>query len=310
MLEMGLKSSLKYQHCKPILFPARFALNRYKPHCPNGDMTIAAAYLCSDGVVLGADSASTNLMPALPNTPPTSLILNHTQKVFEIGPPYQSPFALCTWGDGMVGGTTSHRTIVARLSDLIQPGITTQAVAEHLRDLVQQAANGAGGPMGFYLAGTDPANHNPRLFLLEFNNGICTTIAAQTRIGPYLSGIPNIFNRLMIGFDDSLPTTLRENLRVGLGNPANFDQVFDVAFANTASRLPLSGQPNLPMREAIDFVHTSIYTTVKFFKFSLGIHFCGGPAEVGFVSTDRPFRWVTHKEFDSAITEYDGGRYE
>jgi hypothetical protein len=59
----------------------------------------------------------------------------------------------------------------------------------------------------------------------------------------------------------------------------------------------------LPIRDAIDFVYTCIYSTIKALKFSSLQQICGGPIEIAIITTDRPFRWVRHKAFDAAISE-------
>ena len=41
-------------------------------------------------------------------------------------------------------------------------------------------------------------------------------------------------------------------------------------------------------------------------KFKFGAPVCGGPIEIGFISTDRTFRWAKHKTFTSAIMEQEG----
>lgn len=59
----------------------------------------------------------------------------------------------------------------------------------------------------------------------------------------------------------------------------------------------------VPIREAIDWVYASIYTTIKTMKFSHMAPVCGGPVEIAVITTDRLFRWVRHKRFDTAISE-------
>jgi hypothetical protein len=59
----------------------------------------------------------------------------------------------------------------------------------------------------------------------------------------------------------------------------------------------------LPIREAIDWVHASIYATIKMMKFSHLPPVCGGPVEIAVITTDKKFRWVRHKRFDAAIGE-------
>lgn len=58
---------------------------------------------------------------------------------------------------------------------------------------------------------------------------------------------------------------------------------------------------DLPIREAIDWIHASIYTTIKVMKFSHLPPVCGGVVEVAVVTSDRNFRWVSHKRMGEAI---------
>jgi len=55
-------------------------------------MTIAAAYLTSEGVVLGTDSTTT----VSGGGGAVNQLLNYAQKLFEVGE--NSRFAICTWG--------------------------------------------------------------------------------------------------------------------------------------------------------------------------------------------------------------------
>ncbi len=61
--------------------------------------------------------------------------------------------------------------------------------------------------------------------------------------------------------------------------------------------------PTLPIRDAIDFVHACIQSTIKAHKFSNLSQICGGPIEIAVIRTDRRFRWVRHKNWDAAIME-------
>jgi len=59
----------------------------------------------------------------------------------------------------------------------------------------------------------------------------------------------------------------------------------------------------LPIRDAIDFVHSCIHSTIKALKFSQLSQSCGGPIEIAVITMDRTFRWVRHKQFDAAIMD-------
>jgi hypothetical protein len=107
-------------------------------------------------------------------------------------------------------------------------------------------------------------------------------------------GCPNLVNRLLYGIDEVLYSTIfKSDKWTGTG-----EDLYNLI-------VPFClGQPfDLPIREAIDWVHASIYTTIKTMKFSHMAPICGGPVEIAVITTDRQFRWVRHKTFDSAIGE-------
>ena len=59
------------------------------------------------------------------------------------------------------------------------------------------------------------------------------------------------------------------------------------------------------MRDAIDYVHSAIYCTIKAVKFSTMAQVCGGPIEIAVITSDRLFRWVRHKPWHAAIVDGD-----
>lgn len=92
-------------------------------------MTIAACYVSPEGVVLGADSASTYTFPSGHHH------FNYGQKLFEIG--IDSTLGIVTWG---LGGLAlgSYRTLAARLGDRIttSPINSVLDAAVHWIDMV------------------------------------------------------------------------------------------------------------------------------------------------------------------------------
>ncbi|MFZ0692580.1 MAG: hypothetical protein WAN51_00245, partial [Alphaproteobacteria bacterium] len=73
-------------------------------------MTIAACYLSPEGVVLGADSASTYTFPS------GSHHFNYGQKLFEIGAAGTGTLGIVTWGLAAFS-FGSYRTLAALLAD-------------------------------------------------------------------------------------------------------------------------------------------------------------------------------------------------
>lgn len=101
-------------------------------------------------------------------------------------------------------------------------------------------------------------------------------------VGARFWGAPNIINRLINGADDAL---LQDILSSGkwTGNAAELRALRDQhALAHGV----------LPIRDAIDFVHACVYSTIKAMKFSNLFQICGGPIEIAVITSDRRFRWV------------------
>lgn len=94
-------------------------------------MTIAACYLSPEGVVLGADSATTF---------GSRNHFFHGQKIYEIGTPGESTLGLTMWGLGSMG-EISYRTLIARFTDEVikNPGRSVTEAAEHWRNIFWDA---------------------------------------------------------------------------------------------------------------------------------------------------------------------------
>lgn len=264
-------------------------------------MTIAAAYLTTEGVVFGADSTTTI---AAADGQKMQLI-NHAQKVFEVGE--SGHLALCTYGAGRVG-TTSHRTIAAMLGDFVakNPGTPIEDIAQQLMNIVITLV-GSGhalhGFLGYFFGGCDPSSREPKLFTIQIHNG--NVNVQRVGLGPVFGGSFNYFQRVFHGFDPGWPQALSAELKQQLKDVdgAKVDQALNAAILAAAPKFAATGWDDLPIREAVDFVHTYLHITVKVEKFRTGLPACGGPLETAFITTDRKFRWVRHKPFDSAIVE-------
>lgn len=273
-------------------------------------MTIAAAYLTSEGVVLGADSTATLSNPA----GGVVQLLHHAQKVFEVGE--NSRIGFCGWGAASVG-PISLRTLSARLGE--QPGFgnfTIQQATQAFMGLVM-AARTAGQVTdlaGYFVGGWNLGTHDPQCFQLLFQPGQNPTVD-QFPIGQArFQGVPNFFNRAFHGYDPELPLRIRNAVaeRFWLQQqqqlPGNFDVLFAQAFNEAVAPLAAVGQQDIPIREAIDFIYSYIHITIKAYKFRFGPPPCGGPIELAFISTDRPFRWALHKTFQTAMYEQEPTR--
>ena len=257
------------------------------------------------------------------------------QKIFQIGE--SSSLGLMTWGLGGIG-STSYRTLTAQLADDLaaRPPKSALEVAERWVDLVWplysafdltkrfQALNAkaahdpkdgasrtedeekelsnlrSGLVLGFCIAGYVLPERKPTACAMVFDPSSTAKPAPAVHDQESFSwwGVPNIVSRLVFGADHNLKAAVL-NSGKWTGTPADLDAV-------------VAGQQlvhaSLPMRDAVDYVHSSIYCTIKAMKFSNFPQVCGGPIEIAVITTDRKFRWVRHKTWDAAIIdgEIDG----
>jgi hypothetical protein len=291
-------------------------------------LTIAVCYLSPEGVVLGADSTTTY----------GDQYYNNSQKLFEIG--IDSTIGVITWG---LGGLVvrSHRTLFAELSDDLSanPAANMQEVAARWATRYWQAYSDPNSPIapvitncralaarpaydannqnppagarsqseeaeyvglhnalvaGFCIAGYVLPSREPQAFEIIFDPLIQTApTPRQYSHGRWFWGAPKMFQRLILGCDDDLKSDI-----LGFGHWTGTLQDLNALVSNHALNHPI-----VPIRDAIDFVHATISSTIKAFKFSSLAPICGGSIEIAVITTDRNFRWVRHKSWDAAISE-------
>lgn len=283
-------------------------------------MTIAACYLSSEGVVFGADSTSTIFVPG-PGGAGIQHHYNFAQKIFQIGE--HSSLGIAMWGLGNLF-QVSYRTLIARFADslttrlshspqelaeswadffwseysatpvyqrvqgLLQQQSRTQDEEAELQSLLQSFSG------GFCLGGCLEGDRVPFAFEILYSPGNLSC-GPQRSLGigsTSFWGCPNLIERLIYGIDGNLFESILNSGRWS----GTAQELADIVIPHRLT------QPfDLPIREAIDWVHTSIYTTNRAMKFSHLPPVCGGPVEVAVITTDRPFRWVRHKRLDAAI---------
>ena len=294
-------------------------------------MTIAACYINPEGIVLGADSTASAFVH-----PSGFHYLNHNQKLFEIG--IDATLGMVTWGLGSIN-MLSHRTQIAILADDLKtkPATTVEEVAKRFAaqvdveyqkayradvakfqllasklpyDATAAAANPAarskdeeqemqnlwlGLSLGFCIGGFILPDRIPSAFTVQFDPFKNAPIVAPVTGAAQFWGAPKIFDRLIKGYDPELRQAI-----ISSGKWSGSHNELDVILHN----LELS-HLMLPIRDAVDFIHVCIYTTIKAMKFSVMSQTCGGPIELATITTDRKFRWVRHKNWDSAILDGD-----
>jgi hypothetical protein len=291
-------------------------------------VTIAACYVSPEGIFLGADSTTAYSGPMEPH------YYNNSQKLFEIGE--GSTLGVVTWGLGGLA-LNSYRRLFARLDDeLTQAGVksfddvvtkwndlfwseyTSSALLKQFLTLAAKKPFDPSAPMpdpnartkseedqfqisqanlgvGFCIAGYVKADRSPAAAEIIFQPGVAKPNPVLLPVGFKFWGAPNMIRRLIFGHDERIKADLIASGKWN-GTEAELDAVL--------TQYQLTHPPTLPIRDAIDFVNSCIYSTIKALKFSNLSQVCGGPIELAVITADRPFRWVRHKDFDSAMREH------
>jgi hypothetical protein len=289
-------------------------------------MTIAACYPCLEGVVFGADSTTTIFVPG--PTPHSGQQHHYTfcQKVFEFGERGSSA-GIVTWGLGALPHV-SYRTIIAEAADaaIVSNVGTLEGVVNvfvelfwveystALQQVIQraQALEVKGNrtdqeqseleywkqtqSVGFCVGGRWGQSRRPEAYEIVFTPLLNSKPAPKRLVSgaPMYWGCPTLIERVIFGIDGTLFQGILGSGKWG-GTP---EELFDLVRGGQ-----LTPPSELPIREAVDLVYAEIYTTIKAMKFSHLAPICGGPIETAVVTTDRPFRWVSHKRLSRAITE-------
>lgn len=288
-------------------------------------MTIAGLYLSPEGVVLGADSTS-----SVQHAGNGYHYFDFGQKLFEIGE--NSSLGLITWGLGGLGDI-SYRALVAELADSLQqaPPATVAEVAirwvssfwpifsslPSVQEALALHAKPSHDPadpasrtreeeerwtkarnnlaVGFCIAGYVLPSRRVEAQIVAFQVGEPEPVPSPANhYALQCWGMPNIFNRLLYGVDqEGVDAVMSSGRWTGTEQ-----ELVQALIAN-----PLIPRAHLPIRDAIDYVHSAIYCTIKGMKFSSLPQVCGGPIEIAVITSDRKFRWVRHKSLDAAIAD-------
>jgi hypothetical protein len=289
-------------------------------------VTIAACYVTPEGVVLGADSTASAMLPG------GFHYFNYNQKVFEVGDPGKGTLGITTWGLATVGAQ-SHRTLLALFHDgfknkrpkTVQDAATqwidtvwpvyspltkrcTDLNAKLPFDPIAASPNPAartkteedefkqlrrGLVLGFYIGGYLLPARLPEAFSISFDPLLGKPSPVPIVGGGSFAGASNMIKRLIFGCDDDFKADILKS-----GKWSGTDKDLDALLL----KYKLSAS-FLPIRDVVDYVHSCIASTIKALKFSNLPQICGGPIEIAVITTDRPFRWVRHKSWDAAINE-------
>jgi len=271
-------------------------------------MTIAIAANTAEGVVLGADSAVTYTSGGQPHT--VDQIYDGAQKIYHLGLAEDcsdSPYAMMFWGAGSFAGV-SWRNIVAnfcRASDITAFPSAADVVAGLVDLLRQKEPVEANRPKGgILLAGFGENDTAVKCFTIDVR------LLQTAEVGPAIcfAGIAHLTQHLLWGIDDRTKLAIEQKLggaTIDIAAPdgtITAQPLADVVIDTIKEFAPTFSQDlDMPLRDAIDYVHFLVYATIKHQKFCHGAPVCGGDVEIAAITLDRGFRRIRRKGLDAFL---------
>ncbi|MBS1914929.1 MAG: hypothetical protein JST87_01560 [Bacteroidetes bacterium] len=265
-------------------------------------MSIVAAIKVYDGVVLGADSATTITGSVIPGNQQIVKSYQNAQKIFQIA---DLKVGVLTYGLGNIGNR-SMASIISEFSKKIRKDgvvdIGVKKVAEmffeYIRDIYQEAFKNVTNPtpipvqgqfqLGFYIGGY--SDDNPLASEWEFvlpGDKTIRKVRDENQFGASWRGQSLPFFRLHMGFDPRILDVLTQKFKLPVEEVAKIAKNFE-------TKVQYVG---MPLQDAVDFMEYILKTTINYSKFEIGIPVCSEPIDIAVITT-KGFTSIKYKQLN------------
>lgn len=267
-------------------------------------MTISIALKVGDGIVFGADSAST-----LMGTNGVAKVFFNAEKITNLVKGL--PLGMVIFGLGGMDGR-SMTSIMKDLRERLTEGdahwrvkgtpYTIQRVADLVREFIyeelylprMQAAGAPLGVMGLLVGGFATGADHPEVWGIQIDErGGCAPAACVIQPGEFdtvWGGAPEALQRLMRGWSSQVQ---RGMIQSGLP-PHEVSQ-----FLESLQVEPLV-HATMPLQDAIDLVKYMAEVTIGFVRFAPGAPTVAEPIDIATITKHEGFRWVRRKHYYSS----------
>lgn len=263
-------------------------------------MSIIATVRVNDGLVIGADSAS-SIWAQLPDGQTGIVqVFNNSRKIYQVS---DYPIAVATYGAGNIGINSIRNLLLNRFKtyqDTVGQNVSNIAVdlAGFFGEMQNEAFGALDTPppaLGFIVAGfTKDHSTSEALHFLLPNESTPTPIQKEDNYGANWFGTPLPFTRVYKGIDPRITMALHE-----LVGESNHDQVNEI-IAKYESPVVYHG---MPLSEAIRFVKFILHTTVNMSHFEAGPASCALPLTIAVIPSQKKLKWVSKIYLDSDIED-------
>jgi hypothetical protein len=258
-------------------------------------LTIVAAVMTRDCLVMGTDSLSTLLGVTPQGQPVVYKSYPHTQKLFEV-----HGMGIATWGTGAIGG----RSIAGVVSDfgasLPSRPPTVQDLANRLDQFLNtpysaQFPTGGGArqpELGFLVGGYSTGSAFSEVWQVLYPGAAGARVTqriAQNGFGASWAGVSVPFLRLSTGVDPRFEAQLLQ-----LGVSATVIQQAKQAVQGLQMQVIFD---SMPVQTAIEYCRFILDVTMGSNKFEVGTALTGEPIQIAVITQRNSFRWVSELAF-------------
>lgn len=273
-------------------------------------MTLVVAVKVCDGLVVGADSASTLSLPDQQNPGkvlPYAVSLN-ALKICCLH--HELPIGIASWGSGAVGPNSMGALAKELRKELMKGAGRIKLNSYTIADVANRAQKfhadrmttfyGASIPVGyragFLVFGYSSGREMAEAYAYELNNG--PSVAPSQVIGVDNVGIsqwgqPECVERLTRGFDIKLMALYLKSK--GL---TDHEILTELSAMSSAISVPMYHEA-MPIQDAIELTEFLIETTKKYVRFRPGVEGVAGPVDIAAVTKHEGFKWIRRKHFYS-----------
>lgn len=272
-------------------------------------MTIAVTVKVNDGVVLAADSAST-IFGADGNV---LYVFENANKICNLLK--GSPIGFISWGAGNIGSAgleTLMKDLRRRFSGndsdhqewrIDEENYQLSDVASRVREFLFEEQYARAFPagesrpeLGCIVAGYSSGQSMAEQFIIRIlGDGSCPDPAelCPRDHAPTINvgGQMDVFQRLLIGFDATVPSVLKGKL--GLTDEQVEETMSEIQ--SKAGR-PVMVAP-MPIKDAIELARFLVDVTIRFEHLTPGASTVGGPIEIAAITKHEGFKWIERKYY-------------
>ena len=269
-------------------------------------MTVCVGIKVYDGLVFAADSATTLVGHAPDGSTGVLNVWQHGNKVFNLHK--KLPIAAMTCGMGHIGPasistlTKDLRRLLTKDPDwkLNEKKYTIEQVARHAHKFFADLYNAVDPKppnphsFEFWVGGIGSDGLRGEAWKIQIENGTIRDLMLvadqQHDVRVFWGGQTSVINRLLFGFDETLPEAL-----AATGTEQDAINAF-VEGLKANSEVPLA-HAAMPVQDAIAVADFLVETTKRLFAFKPGADVVGGDTDIATVTKHEGFKWIRRKHY-------------